>query len=176
MKILGVLAIWMPIVLWTNMTSAAGPDLQPIGSLTLNFLSSGKTDSQRWSHLSGSIDLDSGQGTVQSCIDDGYFQANGNINFDIRCSVLMDDESSILLNYAGVFVPGSDFWELMGEGEVIRQGNGVEYWISELKMLTASENYSWINNHIFIGRGKELSAPSADSSGLVVYELYKVAY
>jgi len=174
MKNVTMFVFLMGTLLWTNGASAAGPELQPVGSITLDLLFGGVTDSQKsFATLSGSISLESGQGTVQSCIDDGYFQANGSLNFDIRCSVLMDDGSWLILNYSGV---GVIDWQLFGKGEVIRQGNGAEYWISEVQMLTTSENYSWVNSHVFIGHGKELSAPSADGLGLVVYDLYKVTY
>ena len=54
--------------------------------------------------------------------------------------------------------------------------NGVSLWIAEFKMLTTSEAYSWVNDHVFIGHGLEIYGPSEAGPGKVIYDLYKVTY
>jgi hypothetical protein len=171
------LAVMVAAFLATS-ASAAGLQLQPTGSLNLEFHSTGTTDNQRitGTFMGGTINLGDGQGTVQACIEDGYLQSAGNINFDLRCHVTMDDGVVILISYAGVIVTGPTFWDVLLGGGAASPNNGIKLWVAELKMATTSEKYSWVNDHVFVGHGLVLKGPSESGPGEVVYDLYKVTY
>ena len=164
--------------LTTYSAYAAGIQLQPAGAIHLDFHKSALVDKNRvtGAFLGGSIELGDGQGSVEGCIEDAYVQSNGNINFDIRCHVTMDDDAAILVNYAGVLIPDEKFWDLLLGGKSVTPNNGVSLWIAEFKMLTTSEAYSWVNDHVFIGHGLEIYGPSEAGPGKVIYDLYKVTY
>ena len=155
--------------------TAAGLQLEPIGSVNLEFHSTAVTDNQRitGTFMGGTITLGDGQGTVQGCIEDGYVRGNGNIEFDLRCHVTMDDGAALLMSYAGVIVQTPTFWDaLLGAGA--SPGNGMSYWVSRKKMSTTSEKYSWVNDYVIIGDGKFLKGPSEAGPGQVVYDLYRL--
>ena len=157
--------------------SAAGIQLEPIGSFNIALTTAGVTDNQRitGTFMSGTITLGDGQGTVQACVEDGYIREKGNLEFDLRCHATMDDEAPLLISYEGVIVQSPTFWDaLMGEGA--SPGNGINYWVSRKKMSTTSEKYSWVNDHVIIGHGLFLSGPSESGPGKVVYDLYKLTY
>ena len=154
---------------------AAGPQLEPVGSVNLEFHSTGIVDNQRitGTFMGGTITLGDGQGTVQGCVEDGYVRGNGNIEFDLRCHVTMDDGAVLLMSYAGVIVQTPTFWDaLLGAGA--SPGNGMSYWVSRKKMSTTSEKYSWVNDYIIVGDGKFLKGPSEAGPGQVVYDLYRI--
>ena len=88
----------------------------------------------------------------------------------------MDDGAVILINYAGVIVPSPTFWDVLLSGGAASPGNGINYWVSEKKMSTTSEKYSWVNDHVFVGDGLILKGPSESGPGEVVYDLYKVTH
>jgi hypothetical protein len=154
---------------------AAGLQLEPVGSVNLEFHSTGIVDNQRitGTFMGGTITLGDGQGTVQGCVEDGYVRGNGNIEFDLRCHVTMDDGAVLLMSYAGVIVQTPTFWDaLLGAGA--SPGNGMSYWVSRKKMSTTSEKYSWVNDYIIVGDGKFLKGPSEAGPGQVVYDLYRI--
>jgi hypothetical protein len=154
---------------------AAGLQLEPVGSVNLEFHSTGIVDNQRitGTFMGGTITLGDGQGTVQGCIEDGYVSEKGNIEFDLRCHVTMDDGAVLLMSYAGVIVQTPTFWDaLLGAGA--SPGNGMSYWVSRKKMSTTSEKYSWVNDYIIVGDGKFLKGPSEAGPGQVVYDLYRI--
>tara|TARA_Y100000588_G_scaffold354302_1_gene408443 strand:- start:351 stop:890 length:540 start_codon:yes stop_codon:yes gene_type:complete len=156
---------------------AAGLQLEPVGSVNLEFHSTGITDNQRitGTFMGGTITLGDGQGTVQGCIEDGYVRGSGNIEFDLRCHVTMDDGAVLLMSYAGVIVQTPTFWDaLLGAGA--SPGNGMSYWVSRKKMSTTSEKYSWVNDYIIVGDGKFLKGPSEAGPGQVVYDLYRIKH
>ena len=64
--------------------SAAGIQLEPIGSFNIALTTAGVTDNQRitGTFMSGTITLGDGQGTVQACVEDGYIREKGNLEFD----------------------------------------------------------------------------------------------
>ena len=155
--------------------TAAGHQLEPVGSVNLEFHSTGIVDNQRitGTFMGGTITLGDGQGTVQGCIEDGYVSEKGNIEFDLRCHVTMDDGAVLLMSYAGVIVQAPTFWDaLFGEGA--SPGNGISYWVSRKKMSTTSEKYSWVNDYIIVGDGQFLKGPSEAGPGQVVYDLYRI--
>ncbi len=158
--------------------SAAGLQLQPAGSLNLEFHSTATTDNQRitGTFMGGIATLGDGSRTVQGCIEGGYVRSGGNIEFDLRCHATMDDGAVILINYAGVIVPSPTFWDVLLSGGAASPGNGINYWVSEKKMSTTSEKYSWVNDHVFVGDGLILKGPSESGPGEVVYDLYKVTH
>jgi len=155
--------------------TAAGLQLEPVGSVNLEMHSTGIIDNQRitGTFMGGTITLGDGQGTVQGCIEDGYVSEKGNIEFDLRCHVTMDDGAILLMSYGGVIVQTPTFWDaLFGEGA--SPGNGISYWVSRKKMRTTSEKYSWVNDYIIVGDGKFLKGPSEAGPGQVVYDLYRI--
>jgi len=155
--------------------NAAGLKLEPAGSLNLEFHTTALTDNQRitGTFMGGTITLGDGQGTVQACIEDGYLREGGNILFDLRCHATMDDGSALVISYHGVIMPSPTFWDaLFGDGA--SPGNGINYWVSEKKMSTTSEKYSWVNDYVIVGDGLILKGPSESGPGEVVYDLYKV--
>ncbi len=155
--------------------TAAGLQLEPVGSVNLEMHSTGIIDNQRitGTFMGGTITLGGGQGTVQGCIEDGYVSEKGNIEFDLRCHVTMDDGAILLMSYGGVIVQTPTFWDaLFGEGA--SPGNGISYWVSRKKMRTTSEKYSWVNDYIIVGDGKFLKGPSEAGPGQVVYDLYRI--
>ena len=155
--------------------TAAGLQLEPVGSVNLEFHSTAITDNQRitGTFMGGTITLGDGQGTVQGCVEDGYVRGNGNIEFDLRCHVTMDDGAALLMSYAGVIVQTPTFWDaLLGAGA--SPGNGMSYWVSRKKMSTTSEKYSWVNDYVIVGDGKFLKGPSEAGPGQVVYDLYRL--
>ena len=156
--------------------SAAGLQLEPAGSLNLEFHSTATTDNQRitGTFMGGTINFSDGQGTIQGCVEDGYVRGNGNIEFDLRCHATMDDGAALLISYTGVIVPSPTFWDaLLGSGAA--PGNGINYWVSRKKMSTTSEKYSWVNDYIIVGDGKMLRGPSESGPGEVIYDLYRIA-
>ena len=155
--------------------TASGLQLEPVGSVNLEMHSTGIVDNQRitGTFMGGTITLGDGQGTVQGCIEDGYVSEKGNIEFDLRCHVTMDDGAVLLMSYAGVIVQTPTFWDaLLGAGA--SPGNGMSYWVSRKKMSTTSEKYSWVNDYVIIGDGKFLKGPSEAGPGQVVYDLYRL--
>lgn len=169
-----LVAMAASVLLATSVT-AAGLQLEPVGSVNLEFHSTAVTDNQRitGTFMGGTITLGDGQGTVQGCVEDGYVRGNGNIEFDLRCHVTMDDGAALLMSYAGVIVQTPTFWDaLLGAGA--SPGNGMSYWVSRKKMSTTSEKYSWVNDYVIIGDGKFLKGPSEAGPGQVVYDLYRL--
>ena len=61
-------------------------------------------------------------------------------------------------------------------GEVTGSGRLMEFWCNEMKMVTTSEKYAWVNETMFIGEGANLSVPTADGPGIVHYELYALRH
>ena len=169
-----LVAMAASVLLATSVT-AAGLQLEPVGSVNLEFHSTAVTDNQRitGTFMGGTITLGDGQGTVQGWVEDGYVRGNGNIEFDLRCHVTMDDGAALLMSYAGVIVQTPTFWDaLLGAGA--SPGNGMSYWVSRKKMSTTSEKYSWVNDYVIIGDGKFLKGPSEAGPGQVVYDLYRL--
>ena len=169
-----LVAMAASVLLATSVT-AAGLQLEPVGSVNLEFHSTAVTDNQRitGTFMGGTITLGDGQGTVQGCVENGYVRGNGNIEFDLRCHVTMDDGAALLMSYAGVIVQTPTFWDaLLGAGA--SPGNGMSYWVSRKKMSTTSEKYSWVNDYVIIGDGKFLKGPSEAGPGQVVYDLYRL--
>ena len=169
-----LVAMAASVLLATSVT-AAGLQLEPVGSVNLEFHSTAVTDNQRitGTFMGGTITLGDGQGTVQGCIEDGYVRGNGNIEFDLRCHVTMDDGAALLMSYAGVIVQTPTFWDaVLGAGA--SPGNGMSYWVSRKKMSTTSEKYSWVNDYVIVGDGKFLKGPSEAGPGQVVYDLYRI--
>ena len=158
--------------------SAAGIQLEPIGSFNIALTTAGVTDNQRitGTFMSGTITLGDGQGTVQACIEDGYIREKGNLEFDLRCHATMDDGAVLLISYHGVIVPSPTFWDLLLAGGTVSPGDGMEYWVSEKKMSTTTEKYAWVNDYVIIGHGLKIRGPSESGPGEVAYDLYRVAY
>ena len=124
--------------------------------------------------MSGTITLGDGQGTIQACVEDGYIREKGNLEFDLRCHATMDDGAVLLISYRGTIVPDATFWDVLMSGGTVTKGAGFKYWVSQKKMSTTSEKYSWLNDYIIVGDGKVLKGPSEAGPGQVVYDLYRI--
>ena len=144
----------------------------------IEFHSTGLVDPGRvtGTFLGGTITIGDGKGTIQACIEDGFLPSTGNINFNLRCHLTMDDGAKLLMNYAGVIVPDETFWQLLAAGKPAEPGIGIAYWVSEVKFGIDSAKYGWLNDNVFVGHGIHLSGPSESGPGKVAYELYRVSY
>ena len=157
--------------------SAAGIQLEPVGSFNIALTTAGVTDNQRitGTFMSGTITLGDGQGTVQACVEDGYIREKGNLEFDLRCHATMDDGAVLLISYRGTIVPDATFWDVLMSGGTVTKGAGFKYWVSQKKMSTTSEKYSWLNDYIIVGDGQKIRGPSESGPGEVAYVLYRIA-
>ena len=170
------LVVMAASVLLATSVTAAGIQLEPIGSFNIALTTAGVTDNQRitGTFMSGTITLGDGQGTVQACVEDGYIREKGNLEFDLRCHATMDDGAVLLISYRGTIVPDATFWDVLMSGGTVTKGAGFKYWVSQKKMSTTSEKYSWLNDYIIVGDGKMLRGPSESGPGEVVYDLYRL--
>ncbi len=156
-----------------------GPTLEPVGELKFDLKSGTGTEGSRITGIfgPGTITFNSGGGgTVDSCVEDGYVKKSGAIDFSIWCHVTLDDAKTLLIKYAGTIVGGEDFYDRFSKGEVMGPGNGMSFWFNELKMLTGSEKYGWLNTEMFVGEGVALSNAINGKPGIVHYKLYKLAH
>ena len=90
--------------------------------------------------------------------------------------LLMDDGSIILYEYRGrlrLDETGGDLW---GNGDPIKAGEGMAYWIGVPLLKTKSEKYAWVNEAVFLMRGNILVPPGKSDDPMVQYDLYQVEY
>ena len=177
-QILVFLFILNPVLCFAG-NHNGGPTLAQVGELKFDLNGASSTEGSRitGNFGPGSITFKSGGGgTVETCVEDGYIKKNGTTDFEIWCHVMLDDKKSLLIKYAGSIVGGADFYERFVNGEIVKPGDGMEFWFNELKMLTSSEKYSWVNDTMFIGEGVALSNAIKDKPGIVHYKLYKLVH
>ena len=118
-----------------------------------------------------------GSGTpITPCGEWGEQRDSGTIAMNVHCSVLMDDGSIILYEYRErlrLDETGGDLW---GNGDPIKAGEGMAYWIGVPLLKTKSEKYAWVNEAVFLMRGNILVPPGKSDDPMVQYDLYQVEY
>ena len=124
----------------------------------------------------GTLSLGQDKGEIHTCIEDGYTynEPKNLIWVELECSITMPDKSKIYLEYSSKLTPDDTFWDKLTKDEsASAPNNGLKYWFAEFKMKTTSEKYSWVNEHIFLGKSIELrSDSSGQGKGRAFYDLY----
>ena len=123
--------------------------------------------------LSGSLTVGNARGNIEFCGEKFYIKSTGNLINDVMCHVKLDDGSKILVDYNFVIVPAEGFWDKLSAGEVMTApDNGMAYWYATMRMQTVSEELGWINNNVFLLKGRELQGPKEGSRGITSYDIY----
>ena len=122
----------------------------------------------------GALTLKGDTGNINICIEDATILGKGRFIGEIECRVTMPDNSAIFLEYNVKITADETMQDKMGKGEVVTApSGGAKHFFAEFKMKTTSEKYDWVNDHIFIGKGLELTMPSENNPlGRVLYDLY----
>ncbi|MDG1143938.1 MAG: DUF3237 family protein [Burkholderiales bacterium] len=157
----------------------AAPTLEAIGTFKMDLYESAAVDNQAITGKFGGGELvfaNGGAATIETCVEDGYIKSSGIIDFNLRCFAKLDDGAALLIRYTGLIKTGEGFWDHFLAGEVTGPGRLMEFWCNEMKMVTTSEKYAWVNETMFIGEGANLSVPTADGPGIVHYELYALRH
>ncbi len=160
-------------------TVYAAPKLEPIGTFKMKLYESAAIDNQAISGRFGGGTLtfkNGGSATIETCVEDGYIKSTGIIDFDLRCFAKLDDGVGMLIRYSGLIKTGEGFWDRFLAGELTGPGRYLDFWFKEMKMVTTSQKYDWVNETMFIGEGANLSAQTEDGPGTVHYELYALRH
>ena len=113
-------------------------------------------------------------GVIDFCGEKFYIKSTGTLVNDVMCHVKLDDGSKILVDYNFVIVPSETFWDKLSAGEVITApDNGMAYWYATMRMQTVNESLGWVNNNIFLLKGRELQGPTEGTGGIASYDIYK---
>ena len=124
----------------------------------------------------GTLSLGKDKGEIHTCIEDGYTynEPRNLIWVELECSITMPDKSKIYLEYSSKLTPDETFWDkITSDKSISAPNNGLKYWFAEFKMKTTSEKYSWVNEHIFLGKSIELLGDtSGQGKGRAFYDLY----
>lgn len=167
------------LVLLVASTVKAAPQLEPIGTFKMDLYESAAIDNQAITGKFGGGTVTfttGGSAAIESCVEDGYIKSSGVIDFNLRCFAKLDDGVAMLIRYTGLIKTGDGFWDSFLAGNVVGPGRLMEFWCNEIKMVTTSEKYAWVNETMFIGEGENLSVPTADGPGIVHYELYALRH
>ncbi|MFL2666934.1 MAG: DUF3237 family protein [Burkholderiales bacterium] len=165
-------------ILFASLVQSA-PTLEAIGTFKMDLQESSAIDNQAISGKfgGGTLTFSNGGGAViETCVEDGYIKSSGIIDFNLRCFAKLDDGVAMLIRYTGLIKTGEGFWDRFLAGEVTGPGRSMDFWCNEMKMITTSEKYGWVNETMFIGEGANLSVPTADGPGIVHYELYALRH
>lgn len=157
----------------------AAPLLEPIGTFKMKLYDSVAIDNQAITGRFGGGTLtfkSGGSATIDACVEDGYIKSSGIVDFDLRCFAKLDDGTGMLIRYTGLIKTSEGFWERFHAGELTGPGRYMDFWFSEMKMVTTSDKYSWVNETAFIGEGANLAAPTAEEPGTVHYELFALRH
>jgi hypothetical protein len=114
--------------------------------------------------LSGSVIAPSGDVIV--------LQKSGTFERNVRLIAEMGDGSFLLMEYGGRTVPNKEFQRKAAQQELIK-GSEV-YFKIQPSFRTESEEFSWLNDYIFVGDMEEMVFPSPDSAGWVKYLIYRI--
>jgi hypothetical protein len=95
----------------------------------------------------------------------------GTSQLDVRASIRMPD-GIILVTYVGRATPSAEVATRMQAGETIHR-NDISF-ITNPVMKTASPEYAWVNDHIFIGVMSEFSFAQQGKPGHIHYDIYCV--
>ena len=165
------------IMLLASSAMSDSLDTQKIGSWSLTwspdsiFMTSGNSGSNM---LTGTLEIGSTMGVIDFCGEKFYIKSTGTLVNDVMCHVKLDDGSKILVDYNFVIVPSETFWDKLSAGEVITApDNGMAYWYATMRMQTVNESLGWVNNNIFLLKGRELQGPTEGTGGIASYDIYK---
>ena len=156
-----------------------GPTLKQIGEIKFDLIHTSMTEGSRITGRfgNGSITFTrGGSGVLDECVEDGYVKKNGTIDFILWCHVSLDDEKTLMIKYAGIIVGEGNMYDRLNQLEVLGPGNGMDVWFSEMKMLTGSEKYAWLNDSMIVGEGVALQMPDGNKPGIVHYKLYELVH
>ena len=166
-------------LLGTSVHADSRPTLEPIGEIKFDLIQASMTEGSRITGRfgNGTITFTSGGGGIlEECVEDGYVKANGTIDFILWCHATLDDGQSLMIKYAGIIVGQGNMYDRLKELEVLGPGNGIDIWFNEMKMLTGSEKYGWLNNTMVVGEGVALGMNDGDKPGIVHYKMYKLVH
>lgn len=165
------------IMLLASSAMSDSLDTQKIGSWSLTwspdsiFMTSGNSGSNM---LTGTLEIGNTMGVIDFCGEKFYIKSSGTLINDVMCHVKLDDGSKILIDYNFVIVPSETFWDKLSAGEVMTApGNGMAYWYATMRMQTVNESLGWVNNNIFLLKGRELQGPTEGTGGIASYDIYK---
>ena len=165
------------IMLLASSAMSDSLDTQKIGSWSLTwspdsiFMTSGNSGSNM---LTGTLEIGNTMGVIDFCGEKFYIKSTGTLVNDVMCHVKLDDGSKILVDYNFVIVPSETFWDKLSAGEVITApDNGMAYWYATMRMQTVNESLGWVNNNIFLLKGRELQGPTEGTGGIASYDIYK---
>ena len=165
------------IMLFASSAMSDSLDTQKIGSWSLTwspdsiFMTSGNSGSNM---LTGTLEIGNTMGVIDFCGEKFYIKPTGTLINDVMCHVKLDDGSKILVDYNFVIVPSETFWDKLSAAEVMTApGNGMAYWYATMRMQTVNESLGWVNNNIFLLKGRELQGPTEGTGGIASYDIYK---
>jgi len=165
------------IMLLASSAMSDSLDTQKIGSWSLTwspdsiFMTSGNSGSNM---LTGMLEIGNTMGVIDFCGEKFYIKPTGTLINDVMCHVKLDDGSKILVDYNFVIVPSETFWDKLSAAEVMTApGNGMAYWYATMRMQTVNESLGWVNNNIFLLKGRELQGPTEGTGGIASYDIYK---
>jgi len=165
------------IMLLASSAMSDSLDTQKIGSWSLTwspdsiFMTSGNSGSNM---LTGTLEIGNTMGVIDFCGEKFYIKSSGTLINDVMCHVKLDDGSKILVDYNFVIVPSETFWDKLSAGEVMTApSNGMAYWYATMRMQTVNESLGWVNNNIFLLKGRELQGPTEGTGGIASYDIYK---
>ena len=93
-------------------------------------------------------------------------------SLDVRASVLMDDGAQIFVEYKGRMKLTEAGVAKFQAAELLTSEDF--YFITSPTVMTNAEQYLWMNNATFLGKGVELLPPTAEKMGHVIYDVYLV--
>ena len=165
------------IMLLASSAMSDSLDTQKIGSWSLTwspdsiFMTSGNSGSNM---LTGTLEIGNTIGVIDFCGEKFYIKSSGTLINDVMCHVKLGDGSKILVDYNFVIVPSETFWDKLSAGEVMTApSNGMAYWYATMRMQTVNESLGWVNNNIFLLKGRELQGPTEGTGGIASYDIYK---
>lgn len=115
--------------------------------------------------LSGMVKAPSGDALV--------VDASGAFKRDVRLLAQMDDESFLHMEYGGRTRPNDAFNEKSEKG--LEVGGDEVYFMIQPSFVSASPKYSWLSEHVFVGKMNTVVFPSSQTDGRVSYDIAKVS-
>ena len=98
---------------------------------------------------------------------------NGVFRGNVRLLAQMDDDSFLHMQYGGRTIPNDAYVAKTESGAEV-SGEDV-YFMIQPTFDTASPKYSWLSEHIFVGKMVSVLMPVPNADGRVVYEIAKVS-
>lgn len=123
---------------------------------------------------SGTVNVGDAKAKVISCIEKFSFRKKS-LKVDLRCYVLMDDNSPSIMEYVAILIPDEKLNENFEQGvSIFPPNNGLKHWYGNFEFKTSSEKYSWLNDQIYLAKGLEMRGPKSSLGGIARYKLYKL--